>query len=406
LSELSNRFIDPEDYTYDLPQDRIALFPLEERDHSKLLFYNQGKISHHVFSNISELLPSGSLLVFNNSRVIPARLHFRKSTGALIEILLLNPVTPSPLLTVALRARNTSIWKCMIGNLKKWHDDIPLIMNLFHNGKEFELQARIADRENDLIALNWNESSLTLAEIIALAGKIPLPPYINREPVEEDKTRYQTVYSEIDGAVASSTAGLHFTKEILGDLRRKNYPLDFITLHVGAGTFQPIKSRNAFEHDMHSEQVIITGENLKNIINHEGPVIAVGTTSLRTLESLYWYGVKLIHRKETEFIIEKLEPYSYEEKNLPALNESISAIRHYMATEGLNSLTGETGIYILPGYTFRICKGLITNYHLPGSTLLLLIAAFAGNDWKRIYTEALMNDYRFLSYGDSSLIIP
>ena len=406
LAKGKNLFINPEDFTYDLPQDRIASFPLAERDQSRLLFYNKGRITHHIFSEFTSLIPENSLLVFNNSKVIPARLHFRKSTGAIIEIFLLKPVLPSSTLADALSARTETLWECMIGNLKKWHDPSPLIRILKNGNKEIELIASMENHEKGWVRLQWNDPSFTLNDILTLAGKIPLPPYISREPVEDDKIRYQTVYSEINGAVASSTAGLHFTSEILEDLNHKNIPIDFITLHVGAGTFQPIKTTNAYDHKMHSEQIIISLQNLNNLLYHKGPIISVGTTSLRTLESLYWFGTSLLFKNQSEFKIEKLEPYNYDERILPTREEALNSVKEFFLNNKIDSLTGETEIYILPGYQFKICDGLITNYHLPGSTLILLVAAFIGNDWKRIYAEAIMNDYRFLSYGDASLIIP
>ncbi len=402
----SKPFINPEDYTYDLPQDRIAMFPVGKRDQSKLLFYDKGSISHHTFQEIGNLLPERSLLVFNNSRVIPARLHFRKSTGALIEILLLNPVYPSRELSIALQTKDETIWECMIGNLKRWHDHSSLMLTMKEGVNEIQLSAEVEDIDGGLVKFRWDKPGKTFGEIISLAGKIPLPPYIHREAVPDDYIRYQTVYSRIDGAVASSTAGLHFTENILEDLVKKDFKLEFITLHIGAGTFQPIKTGNAYDHDMHTEQIVITSQNIENLIRHEGPVIAVGTTSLRTLESLYWYGTALLKDGQDKFSIDKLEPYHYNDNQLPTRGESLNAIKQYFSESVTKILTGETGIYILPGYKFRICNGLITNYHLPGSTLILLVAAFTGNDWKRIYSEAIMNDYRFLSYGDSSLLLP
>lgn len=401
---MKNWHIDPEEYTYDLPQERIAMFPLKNRDESKLLFCDRGRITHHVFSEIPSLLPPDSLLVFNNTKVIPARLQFRKPTGAVIEVFLLNPVRPTPVLAQVMKEKTGAVWKCLIGNLKRWHDRTPLHLDL--NQGQIDLVATIADPAEMLVRLTWNDPGKTFSEILELAGRIPLPPYINREPVDEDKVRYQTVYSKLDGAVASSTAGLHFTDDLLKQLSGRNIKMEFITLHISAGTFQPIKSRNAIDHDMHSEQVIITEGNITALLNHNGPVIAVGTTSLRTLESIYWFGHSLLKKRGKEFKIEKLEPYRYNDSDLPEWKPALNAVHREVKGNQSKMILGETGIYILPGYRFKACHGLITNYHLPGSTLILLVAAFAGNDWKRIYAEALMNDYRFLSYGDSSLIIP
>ncbi len=400
------RFIDPEDYTYDLPQDRIAAYPLPERDQSRLLFYHKGKITHHKFPEIISLLPEGALLFFNNTRVIPARLHFRKPTGAIIEIFLLNPVFPSGEIARAMNEKHEGVWKCMIGNLKRWHDHSSLTQDLKIGGKTVVLTASIDNAEEGLVRFRWEDPRITFSEIITELGQIPLPPYINRDPVEEDKIRYQTVYSRIEGAVASSTAGLHFTDKILDELKQKNFGLEFITLHIGAGTFQPIKTSNAVDHNMHREQLSLTRENVIRILNHPGPVIPVGTTAMRTLESMYWFGVDLLMEKKNELNISRLQPYEIPEQELPPLKKSLQAILDFFDQQHIDKITGETGIYILPGYKFRICNGLVTNFHLPGSTLILLVAAFTGIDWKRIYTEAIMHDYRFLSYGDSSLIIP
>jgi S-adenosylmethionine:tRNA ribosyltransferase-isomerase len=405
MSLLKN-FINPEEFTYDLPQDRIALFPLPERDKSKLLFYHKGKITHHSFSDISGLVPENSMLIFNNTRVIPARLHFRKPTGALIEIFLLSPVKPGKNMEEAMQARGEAVWECLIGNLKRWHNHTPLINTILIGHKKIRLTASIEDLNLGHVKLSWDDPDKPLSEIILATGKIPLPPYIDRDAEESDKERYQTIYSRIEGAVASSTAGLHFTEKIFLDLKIKKIKTEFITLHIGAGTFQPIKAGNAINHEMHSEQLIVTRENIENILSHNGPVIAVGTTSLRTLESVYWFGTALLNGKEDDFLINKLDPYYYPAKNLPALAESLNAILAKMKKLKTSRMTGSTGIYILPGYKFRVCNGLITNFHLPGSTLILLVAAFAGNDWKRIYSEAIMNDYRFLSYGDTSILIP
>ena len=406
MTDIKKSFVNPEDFTYDLPQDRIASFPLPERDQSKLLFYHKGNITHHTFSNISTLVPADALLVFNNSRVIPARLHFRKSTGALIEIFLLSPVHPSNVMAEAMKARGEAIWKCMIGNVKRWHDHTSLKIKVKCSQKEIELKAVIEDLNEGHVKFSWDDKGLSLSDIIQAAGKIPLPPYIDREPEESDKERYQTIYSRIDGAVASSTAGLHFTEKIFRDLKKNKIKTDFITLHIGAGTFHPIKSSNAVEHDMHSEQLIITKENIENILGHNGSVIAVGTTSLRTLESVYWFGTALLSGKQDGFSISKLDPYEYPGKKHPTFKDSFTAVFKELKRLKTSRINGNTGIYILPGYKFKVCHGLITNFHLPGSTLILLVAAFAGNGWKRIYTEAIMNDYRFLSYGDASLLIP
>lgn len=389
-----------QDFTYDLPHERIALYPLAERDQSKLLFYNEGNIRHENFSHLAELLPKNSFLFFNDTRVIPARILFRKDTGAEIEIFLLNPIHPSPVMTEAMLAKESCIWECTIGNLKRWTLDRVLDKKI-NNTK---LEARLINREKGHVQFTW-DSSQSFSEVIIDSGETPLPPYLHRKPESSDRERYQTVYSHADGAVAAPTAGLHFTPHTLESLMAKGIGSDFLTLHVSAGTFQPIKSEHADEHIMHNEQLIITRKNLEHLLDETKFIIPVGTTSMRTLESIYWFGVKLLTNASDEFIITQNDPYRQYDK-LPSTNESIKAVSDYMNRNELDNLTGNTSIYIMPGYTFRVCKGLITNFHQPGSTLLLLVAAFIGNDWKRVYEEALKNDYRFLSYGDSSLLIP
>ncbi|NQZ76932.1 MAG: S-adenosylmethionine:tRNA ribosyltransferase-isomerase [Ekhidna sp.] len=379
-----------EDFIYDLPEDRIAKHPPKERTDAKLLFYNQGDISHHEFSNISNLLPSKSLLVFNNTKVIPARVIMYKDTGARIEIFLLEPMLPSKVHEEVMNTKRSCTWKCMIGNSKRWKEETALKLDAL------EL---IAKREGDLVTFEWSQD-LTFSDLLSEIGKIPLPPYIDREVEKSDEERYQTVYSKMKGAVAAPTAGLHFTNEVLEDISLKKIKKDFVTLHVSAGTFQPIKSDKITDHPMHNEQIWINRENIKNLLDSE-KVIAVGTTSMRTLESLYWYGVKLLNG-ENDFFIQKEDPY-----RLKALTrkDALLAVLEEMEKEGIEELRGQTEIFLYPGYDFKICDGLVTNYHLPGSTLILLIAAFVGNDWKKIYSEALANNYRFLSYGDSSLLL-
>ena len=387
------------EFMYSLPEDRIAYHPLADRDQSKLLHYHQGKIDHKVFKQLPELLPADSVLFFNDTKVIPARLYFQKDTGAEIEIFLLNPVAPSSLLQIAMQSKGNAAWKCTIGNLKRWSKGIILTKQI----SKGEVNAELIDRQEGIIKFSWSPE-FSFAEMISEFGATPLPPYIKREAEQKDLERYQTVYSHFEGAVAAPTAGLHFTEKIIRQIQQKGIPINFLTLHVSAGTFQPVKVENALEHIMHSEQIVISKANIQNLLTGR-KVIAVGTTSMRSLESLYWYGLKLLSNPEAEFKISQDDPY-LERSNLPSTQESLGYVLRHMENEGLDNIIGHTSIYILPGYSFKICNGLITNFHQPGSTLMLLVAALVGNDWKKIYETALENDYRFLSYGDSSLLLP
>ena len=392
------------DYKYDLPDERIAKFPLKERMNSKLLVYNSGKIEHTVFRNLSDHIPEDAALFFNDTRVIPARLHFRKETGAHIEVFLLEPLQPTRDVAQSMWIKGSCQWKCMVGNLKKWKDEQVLELVLPMHDQPVTLKARVVDRSTQIIEFTWDDD-YTFVDVIQAAGKIPLPPYINREVSEEDKERYQTIYSHHEGAVAAPTAGLHFSDQVLEKLQQKGVTLNYLTLHVSAGTFQPVKEENVINHPMHSEQVVITMKNIDALL--ENPkVVAVGTTSMRTLESLYWYGVKILLKNDTGFNIEKLLPYQFEGSALPSAHEAFEAVKKLMIETNRQTLIGHTEIFIFPGYEFKVCKGLITNYHLPGSTLILLVAAFIGENWRKVYEEALDNNYRFLSYGDSSLLWP
>lgn len=390
--------LDVNDYTYELPPDRIALYPLAQRDQSKLLVYDRGLIKHRTFSNVADFLPADSALFFNETKVIPARLHFKKDTGALIEIFVLHPVKPSALLLDAMQASRTTTWKCIIGNVKRWTEG----MVLSNTVSSITIKAVNVDRQEGLVTFSW-DTDHSFAEVLQHFGNIPLPPYLNRSAEESDKDRYQTVYSNREGAVAAPTAGLHFTDVVFESLKKKGIPVNFLTLHVSAGTFQPIKVANAFEHLMHQEQVVVSRDNVENLLKYKN-VVAVGTTSLRTLESLYWYGVKLLEDPSAPFIISQQDAYA--QRRIPTGEQALEAVLKNMDRQQSDLITGETSIYIVPGYKSKICKALITNFHQPGSTLILLVAAFVGGDWKKIYQEALSNDYRFLSYGDSSLLIP
>ena len=385
-------------YTYSLPDDRIAAHPLSERDQSKLLVYDRGSIRHAQFSSIASLLPEGALLVFNNTRVIAARLLFTKETGAIIEIFLLEPVAPTKVVAVAMQAQSEATWHCAIGNLKKWKDDKPLIL---HAGS-ITLQAECVDRVHGYVNFRWTDG-FTFAEVVSTLGAVPLPPYIKRKADTADRSRYQTIYSVFDGAVAAPTAGLHFTPRVFVSLAEKKIASDFVTLHVSAGTFQPIKASSVTEHVMHAEQIIVTADNIRHLLDGK-EVIAVGTTSMRTLESIYWYGVRLLEDGNASFTIQQDDPYI--NRSLPDTPTALRAVERYMNTNELSAITGETAIFIRPGYTFRVCRGLITNFHQPESTLIVLVAALIGDDWRRVYDEALKTGYRFLSYGDSSLLLP
>ncbi len=387
------------DYSYNLPFEQIASYPLDKRDDSKLLIYNQGIIEHNQFHSIPQYLPDNSLLVFNNTKVIPARLHFQKDTGAVIEIFLLSPLLPGVLVLEAMQASQTCTWKCAIGNIKRWKEGDSLVKTL----KNVTIEASLLDKEAGHIEFKWNTDH-NFAEVVSQAGETPLPPYIKRKAEESDRTRYQTIYSQVDGAVAAPTAGLHFTPDVFSVLEKRNIKTDFVTLHVSAGTFQPIKVTNAAEHQMHSEQVVVQRENIESLLK-SGFTIPVGTTSMRTLESLFWYGVKLLRDPEALFNISQYDPYFIQGK-IPSREEALEATLRHVDKHKLDSITGETSIYILPGYQFQMCQGLITNFHQPGSTLILLVAAFIGEDWKKVYQEALKKNYRFLSYGDSSLLLP
>lgn len=381
-----------EDFLYDLPQDRIAKHPPKERGGSKLLFYNQGEISHHEFKAIENLIPENSLLVFNDTKVIPARIIMHKESGARIEIFLLEPVLPSKVHEEVMNSRNSCSWKCLIGNAKKWKKESALHMN--------SLSLEAIRTGDDKVTFRW-KNELTFSDLLTEIGKIPLPPYIDREVEEGDQDRYQTVYSKMKGAVAAPTAGLHFTNEIINRIQSKGTKTDYLTLHVSAGTFQPIKSENIADHPMHNEQIWVSKQNIKNLMA-ANKIIAVGTTSMRTMESLYWFGIKLLQGQK-DFFIDKNDPYT-----LAPLDRktSLTAVLKHLDENGLERIGGQTEIFIYPGYNFQICDGLVTNYHLPGSTLILLVASFIGEDWRKVYESALENNYRFLSYGDSSLLLP
>ena len=388
------------DYNYELPDERIAKFPLEKRDSSKLLTYVSGNVSTNVFSSLPEILPANSCLVFNNTRVIQARLEFFKSTGSRIEIFCLEPQEPSSY-ELSLSSTQSCVWKCMIGNLKKWKGEV-LKKEVGADNLVLEAERLETNGNTSYIKFSWN-NGVSFAEVLDLLGELPIPPYLNRKTQESDKTTYQTVYSKVKGSVAAPTAGLHFTPEVISALHDKGIKTMELTLHVGAGTFQPVKAEEIGGHAMHAEKVEVSKEFIQNLIENLGNIVAVGTTSVRTLESLYYLGVQL-HNGDTSLLVNQWEPYE-SEKVLPA-REALEAILNYMEKTQSNILYATTQIMIVPGYKFNIVNVLITNFHQPKSTLLLLLAAFVGEKWRELYEYALNNDYRFLSYGDSSVLIP
>lgn len=389
-------------FQYELPDDRIARFPLAQRDGSKLLTYRQGQIEHHTFHELPKLLPSDSYLVFNNTKVIPARLLFTRATGGVVELFLLNPIPADRPISEAMTDTGQTVWQCMVGNRKRWKPHEVLQMQLGN----VSLNAEWVNAEANEIRLSWQPAQLSFAEIVQQAGQIPLPPYLKRAATEADCTTYQTVYAEREGAVAAPTAGLHFTEAVFAALATRGIKHDTLTLHVGAGTFQPIKTADVRAHTMHSEQVVYTQANLERLSRHLGKVIPVGTTSMRSLESLYWFGVRLLHHQPDPFHLDQHYAYSLPDDKQPDAQTAIQAVLTYMQQTSQSVLTAHTGIYITPGYRMRVCRGIVTNFHQPGSTLILLIAALVGDDWRKIYREALAHEYRFLSYGDSSLLLP
>jgi len=394
------------EYDYELPADRIAQYPLKERDGSKLLVYDKGKITSTLFRDLVNYINSGTCLVFNNTRVIKARFIFSKDSGAKIEVFCIEPLTPADYES-SFASKNQVTWKCIIGNLKRWKGG-KLCTYYKYDNRNTRLCSVKLSGEGDTwsVRFTWDESSLSFSEVIAAAGHVPLPPYINRDDEPEDSCRYQTVYSKIKGSVAAPTAGLHFTPEILDQLSEKGIHKEEITLHVGAGTFQPVRGEDIYDHIMHTEHFTVSLEALKSIIGNLGRIVAVGTTSVRTLESLYWTGIKALTQPdifESEISVDQWEPY-HSNTNITA-EASLMAIADIMEKKRWKYLNASTKLMILPGYSFRIIDGMITNFHQPRSTLLLLVSAWIGEGWKKVYRYAIENNFRFLSYGDSSLLL-
>ena len=403
------------DFTYHLPEEKIAKFPLVKRDESKLLVFKNGNITESKYKYLDTQLAQNSLLIFNNTKVVEARLLFTKNTGSIIEIFCLEPHHQYPDITTAMLQKGKVLWKCLIGGAKKWKSE-PLIKMIHHGGQfvkekyDLIIEAKKIEQLIDcfIIEFTWNDNTLSFAEILHQAGLIPLPPYLNRSVETADKLSYQTIYAKHDGSVAAPTAGLHFTEDIFEKLAQKNINKAFVTLHVGAGTFKPVKAQTMDEHEMHTEFIEVTITAIEQLLaNVNNPIIAVGTTSLRTIETLYWLGVKLSEaRLEKGDIIPTLSQWDAYElpQNISAEN-ALKALLYWMKNNQTERLITKTQIIIAPGYTLKIAKGLITNFHQPQSTLLLLIAAITGNDWRKLYKHALENEYRFLSYGDGCLLM-
>ena len=404
-----------EEYNYPLPDERIAKYPLAQRDQSKLLIYRNGQVSEDRFYRVGEYLPADSLLIYNNTRVIQARLEFHKQSedgtqGARVEIFCLEPLEPHDY-QLSLGSTDGCTWKCMIGNAKKWKTGALALPVVLPSGEEVRLLAEKGAQTGNTFAVNfsWEGTSVSFAEILDAVGELPIPPYLNRKTEESDKTTYQTVYSRIKGSVAAPTAGLHFTDDVLDGLRQRGIQTAEVTLHVGAGTFQPVKVADANQHTMHTEIIAVPKTTIQTIIENLGHIVAVGTTSMRTLESLYFLGVQLHdtlhstpHTLHHTLPVTQFEPY--EMAHTLSTYEALQAIVEYLEQTGQDTLHAETQIMIKPGYVFHVVDQLITNFHQPKSTLLLLVSAFVGGDWHTIYDYALANDFRFLSYGDSSIL--
>ena len=399
-----------EEYNYPLPDERIAKYPLAERDQSKLLVYRNGDVSEDMFYDVGKYLPAGALLIYNNTRVIQARLEFHKlyedgTQGARIEIFCLEPLEPHDY-QLSLGATDGCTWKCMIGNAKKWKSGALALPVILPTGERITLYAERGEQAGNTFAVKFYwDSVISFAEILENVGELPIPPYLNRKTEESDKTTYQTVYSRIKGSVAAPTAGLHFTDHVLNGLHERGVKTAEVTLHVGAGTFQPVKVADANQHTMHTEIIAVPRETITALIDNVGKIVAVGTTSMRTLESLYFIGSRLfnvVQDGSSLFKVAQFEPY--EQEYTLSTQEALQAIVDYLDSTGQSVLHAETQIMIKPGYHFRVVDQLITNFHQPKSTLLLLVSAFVGGDWHRIYDYALSHDFRFLSYGDSSIL--
>ena len=407
MEKKDTKHIKISEFNYPLPDERIAKFPLAERDQSKLLVYRQGEVSEDRFTSLPNYLEPGEMMVFNNTKVIQARLHFRKETGALIEVFCLEPIQPNDYVLSFQQTQRCS-WLCMVGNLKKWKEGT-LKREVEVKGRTITLSATRGECRgtSHWIDFEWNDDTLTFADVLEAVGELPIPPYLNRETQESDKQTYQTVYSKIKGSVAAPTAGLHFTERVLKALDERGIDREELTLHVGAGTFKPVKSEEIEGHEMHTEYISVNRRTIEKLIAHGGQTIAVGTTSVRTLESLYYIGILISQNPEAnqeELHVKQWMPYEPHPALTPV--ESLQYILDYLNRHGMEALHTSTQIIIAPGYDYKIVKKIVTNFHQPQSTLLLLVSAFVKGDWKKIYDYALSHDFRFLSYGDSSLLIP
>lgn len=403
------KHIQIKDYDYDLPEERIAKYPKEVRDESKLLLYRDGEVREDVFYNLPNYLPSGALMVFNNTKVIQARLHFRKATGALIEVFCLEPHDPADYQQSFAQAESV-VWTCLVGNLKKWKEGV-LERTVAVGGRSLKLCAERVGvcGTGHLVRFSWSAPDVSFSEVLDAVGELPIPPYLNRATEESDLRTYQTVYSKVEGSVAAPTAGLHFTQRVLDDLDLKGVERDEITLHVGAGTFKPVKSEEIAGHTMHSEWIAVRRESIGRLIRHGGQCIAVGTTSVRTLESLYYIGVMLRRNpaaEQDDLHVPQWLPYDYADADGKPLTtlEALQEVADYLDRNGLPVLHASTQLLIAPGYAYHVVRTMVTNFHQPKSTLLLLVSAFVKGDWRRIYDYALGHGFRFLSYGDSSLL--
>ena len=395
-----------DEYNYPLPDERIAKYPLTKRDASKLLVYKNQKITESVFSSVSDFLPCNTLLVYNNTRVIQARLLFKKDTGASIEVFCLEPLQPADY-AQSLGSTTECVWKCMIGNLKKWKEGkLSKQIELAGEKCTFTAERHQTEGNTHSVKFSWDNAAIHFADILENAGELPIPPYLHRKTEESDLTTYQTVYSKIKGSVAAPTAGLHFTEDVFESLKPKQITIEEVTLHVGAGTFQPVKTRDIAEHHMHTEVISVQRSTIENLLKQLGNIIAVGTTSVRTLESLYYIGSSPLNPPKGDLHVLHVDQWApYQTKDKLTTREALQNIIDYLETNNLTTLHAETQIMIKPGYKFRVVDGMITNFHQPKSTLLLLVSAFVGGNWKQIYDYALENDFRFLSYGDSSLLM-
>jgi S-adenosylmethionine:tRNA ribosyltransferase-isomerase len=404
--EMNPKDISIEDFSYELPNEKIAKYPLQLRDQSKLLVYQNGSIRDHAFSEIESLIPTNGLLLINNTKVIHARILFHKNSGSQIEIFCLHPTNGD--YNDAFNSKSNCEWVCMVGNAKRWKNET-LIKEISFAGNKIMLEAhQIAQHpEGFKIRFSWNSPSVSFGKLLQYAGVLPIPPYLNREVEESDEAQYQTTYSKIEGSVAAPTAGLHFTEKVFENLRSKGVSIGELTLHVGAGTFKPVKAAKLEDHEMHMESIYVSLKTLRQLhqfLEEKKPIIAVGTTSLRTIESLYWFGVKLLFKKITlpELEVSQWDPY--ELPNHVSAAKAIETVILHVVEHNQQEISGSTQLLIAPSYQIKMANALVTNFHQPGSTLLLLVAAFVGDDWTKVYDHALTHEYRFLSFGDASLL--